>query len=142
MRFAVASLLILLPTLTFAEEARIKIVKSSKLNIAITGLAGGRQVSSPVTADRPPACPNSRDSRGRLSSGRVTIWFGLTEPRKRTPPMISHHVKENLGWLTGLEPATAGTTNRSSTIELQPPFRAAEITKTRAFAKGNFCPPF
>ena len=41
MRFAIASLLILLPSLTFAEEPRIKIVKNSKLNIAITGLAGG-----------------------------------------------------------------------------------------------------
>ena len=61
MRFAIASLLILLPSLTFAEEPRIKIVKSSKLNIAITGLVGGRQASSPVTADRPPACRNSRD---------------------------------------------------------------------------------
>ncbi len=40
MRFAIASLLILLPTLATAEEPRIKIVKSSKLNIAITGLAG------------------------------------------------------------------------------------------------------
>ena len=40
MRFAIASLLILLPSLTFAEEPRIKIVKSSKLNIAITGLSG------------------------------------------------------------------------------------------------------
>ena len=56
--------------------------------------------------------------------------------------MISRHAKENLGWLTGLEPATAGTTNRSSTIELQPPFRAADDTKARAFAKGNFCDAF
>jgi N-acetylmuramoyl-L-alanine amidase len=53
--------------------------------------------------------------------------------------MIPRHAKENLGWLTGLEPATAGTTNRSSTIELQPPSRDAEATKTRASAKGNFC---
>src|SRR5207244_5129074 len=42
MRFAIASLLILLPALVSAEDApRIKIVKSSKLNIAITGLGGG-----------------------------------------------------------------------------------------------------
>ena len=41
MKIAIASLLILLPTLASAEEPRIKIVKSSKLNIAITGLAGG-----------------------------------------------------------------------------------------------------
>jgi TolB protein len=42
MRLAIASLLILLPSLTPAEEQpRIRIVKSSKLNIAITGLAGG-----------------------------------------------------------------------------------------------------
>ena len=41
MRIAIASLLFLLPALAPAEEkARIKIVKSSKLNIAITGLAG------------------------------------------------------------------------------------------------------
>ena len=52
--------------------------------------------------------------------------------------MTSHHAKENLGWLTGLEPATAGTTNRSSTIELQPPFRSAETTKITPAAKGNF----
>ena len=58
---------------------------------------------------------------------------------EHAPPMISPHAKETLGWLTGLEPATAGTTNRSSTIELQPPFRAAENTETRTFAKGNFC---
>lgn len=42
MRFAITLLLILLPSLTFAEgEPRIRIVKSTKLNIAITGLAGG-----------------------------------------------------------------------------------------------------
>ena len=42
MKIAIASLLFLLPALALAEEkARIKIVKSSKLNIAITGLAGG-----------------------------------------------------------------------------------------------------
>ena len=52
--------------------------------------------------------------------------------------MISPHAKENLGWLTGLEPATTGTTNRSSTIELQPPFRAVEGIKIGASAKGKF----
>jgi TolB protein len=42
MRLAIASLLFLLPSLTLAEEQpRIRIVKSSKLNIAVTGLAGG-----------------------------------------------------------------------------------------------------
>ena len=42
MRFAIASLLFLLPSLAPAEEQpRIRIVKSSKLNIAITGLSGG-----------------------------------------------------------------------------------------------------
>ena len=41
MKSATALLLLLLPALAFAEEPRIKIVKSSKLNIAITGLAGG-----------------------------------------------------------------------------------------------------
>ena len=40
MKIAIASLLILLPTLASAEEPRIKIVKSSKLNIAITNLVG------------------------------------------------------------------------------------------------------
>lgn len=41
MRFAIASLLFLLPVLAPAEEVpRIKIVKSSKLNIAVTGLSG------------------------------------------------------------------------------------------------------
>jgi TolB protein len=42
MRFAIASLLILLPSLASAEgEPKIRIVKSTKLNIAITGLSGG-----------------------------------------------------------------------------------------------------
>jgi TolB protein len=42
MRFTIASLFILLTTLAIAEEQpRIRIVKTSKLNIAITGLAGG-----------------------------------------------------------------------------------------------------
>jgi len=42
MRFAIASLLILLSALALAEEQpRIRIVKSSKLDIAITGLSGG-----------------------------------------------------------------------------------------------------
>lgn len=27
-----------------------------------------------------------------------------------------------MGWSTGLEPATTGTTNQGSTIELQPPY--------------------
>ena len=41
MRFAIASLLFLLPVLASGEEVpRIKIVKSSKLNIAVTGLSG------------------------------------------------------------------------------------------------------
>ena len=41
MRSAIASLLFLLPVLAFAEDVpRIKIVKSSKLNITITGLSG------------------------------------------------------------------------------------------------------
>ena len=41
MRFAIASLLILLPSLASAEgEPKIRIVKSTKLNIAITGLSG------------------------------------------------------------------------------------------------------
>jgi TolB protein len=41
MRFPFAALLVLIPVLVFAqEEPRIRIVKSSKLNIAIAGLAG------------------------------------------------------------------------------------------------------
>ena len=53
--------------------------------------------------------------------------------------LTSFHIQnENLGWLTGLEPATARTTIWSSTIELQPPFRACEATKIPAAAKGNF----
>lgn len=42
MRFAIASLLFLLPSLTLAaEEPKIRIVKSTKMNIAVTGLSGG-----------------------------------------------------------------------------------------------------
>jgi TolB protein len=41
MRIAIASLLFLLPSLACAEEPKIRIVKSTKMNIAITGLAGG-----------------------------------------------------------------------------------------------------
>ena len=41
MRFAIASLLFLLTPLAFAEEPKIRIVKSTKMNIAITGLSGG-----------------------------------------------------------------------------------------------------
>ena len=41
MRLAIASLLFLLPSLAFAaDEPKIRIVKSTKLNIAVTGLAG------------------------------------------------------------------------------------------------------
>jgi N-acetylmuramoyl-L-alanine amidase len=56
--------------------------------------------------------------------------------------MIPQHAKENLGWLTGLEPATARTTIWSSTIELQPPFRAVEATKVPPAAKRKFRPAF
>ena len=41
MRIAIASLLFLLPSIIFAEEPKIRIVKSTKMNIAITGLSGG-----------------------------------------------------------------------------------------------------
>ena len=45
---------------------------------------------------------------------------------------------DEVGWPTGLEPATTRTTIWSSTIELQPPFRVREANKIPASAKGNF----
>jgi hypothetical protein len=38
-----------------------------------------------------------------------------------------------MGWMTGLEPATAGTTIQCSTIELHPPFRCTELLDSIAY---------
>ena len=36
---------------------------------------------------------------------------------------LSGFLRGKMGWMTGLEPATAGTTIQCSTIELHPPFQ-------------------
>lgn len=42
--------------------------------------------------------------------------------------------RQRLGWPTGLEPATTGTTIRGSTIELRPPYQCSTLAKTMADA--------
>lgn len=56
-------------------------------------------------------------------------------PGEREAPMpffkkvYSLKGKLQIGWMTGFEPATTGTTNRGSTAELHPPFLEQSSTR-------------
>src|SRR5438105_15724126 len=64
--------------------------------------------------------------------------------RRRDPKLLgleSEPVEFNLGWSTGLEPATTRTTIWGSTIELRPPSGIQILVFRRMIANAQRTPP-